>query len=63
MARKKVGEVAKPTAYTPSYYPVYWDEVTKKVYVGNEFAGTASVESIALHVGDYYCSTGNRINK
>jgi hypothetical protein len=58
MAKKKIGQVYKPTSGTRSYHDVYWDDVTKEVYVGGEYAGKASSQSNVLHVGDVYCSTG-----
>ncbi len=62
MAKKKIGQVFKPTSGTPSYYDVFWDDASKEVYVGGGYAGKASSESQAMLVGDLYCSTGRVTN-
>jgi hypothetical protein len=59
-AGQKIGEVTTPSANRGTTYPVYWDRNTNEVYVGNELAGTASSESNAMHVADYYASTGRQ---
>ncbi len=50
----KIYEVGIPWSQTK--YDVTWD--WKAVYVGSEYAGTASTKSDAIHVADYYASTG-----
>jgi hypothetical protein len=62
MAKRKIGQVFPPTAGTPSYYGVYWDDVTQEVYVEGGYAGKASTESQAMHIADVYCSTGKQTN-
>jgi hypothetical protein len=56
-AGQKIGEVTTPSSNKGTTYPVYWDRSTNNVYVGGELAGTASSESSAMHVADYYAST------
>ena len=58
MAKRKIGQVFKPTSGTPYYYDVFWDDASKEVYVGGGYAGKASSQDNVLHVGDVYCSTG-----
>jgi len=55
---QKIGEVTKPSANRGTAYAVFWDRSSGKVYVANESAGTASSESDAMHVADFYASTG-----
>lgn len=57
---QKIGEVTTPSANRGTTYPVYWDASTRNVYVGGGHAGTASSESDAMHVADYYASTGRQ---
>jgi hypothetical protein len=58
MAKRKIGRVFPPTSGTPSYYDVFWDDISKEVYAEGGYAGKALNESQAMHVADVYCSTG-----
>jgi len=54
MAKEKMGEV---TTSNGGVFYYYWDNADGKVYVGNEFAGTASSADKVWQVANYYAGT------